>query len=189
MSSGPLRVLDADPAGAGLDSDLDFGFDSPGAETPLLQDYEQSRDTEQPPPAAPQHRYYVWVISISLCAVFLVQIGEVMLQSPLVRALEDILCRKYYESMQPLGTRISLPIPEQDCKMPAVQGQLAMLRGWDSAFSCIPTLLLALPYGYIADTYGRKIVLVLGLLGLILGTAWTLFISKSSCSVSWDNRY
>lgn len=109
-----------------------------------------------------------------------------MQKAPLTRVLEDILCRQHYESTQPLGTHLTLPIPEQRCKIPAVQGQLAMLRGWDATFSCIPTLLLALPYGYVADRYGRKIVLVLGLLGLTLSFAWTLLVGRIPCLALWE---
>ena len=185
MASSSLRVLEADPINADFDSDLDL--DSPNAETALLQDYPESREEDAPLPGSsspPRHRHYVWVIGLSLFAAFVIEVGDFMQRAPMMRAIEDILCRKYYESATPLGTHITLPIPEQDCKFPAVQGELAMLKGWDAAFSCIPGLLLALPFGYVSDTYGRKIVLVLSLLGITLSLAWSILIGKISYSAS-----
>lgn len=183
MSSSPLRVLEAEPVDDELDSDLNSDF--PNAETALLHDYPESREEATRSSSTPRHRHYVWVIALSLCAAFLLEIGDYMQKAPVTRAFEDILCRKYYESTTPLGTHVTLPIPEQDCKIPIVQGQLAMLKGWDTAFACIPGLLLALPYGYVADRYGRKIVLVLSLVGVALGIAWVQLVGKSSYSVSW----
>jgi MFS family permease len=102
--------------------------------------------------------------------------------------MEDILCRRHYESTAPLGTHITLPIPEQHCKIPAVQGPLAMLKGWDVAFSSIPGLLLAVPYGYVADKYGRKIVLILGALGVTLSLVWTQIVRKFCFQSRWKDR-
>lgn len=183
MPSSTLHVLEAEPIYADFDSDLDL--DSPDAETALLQDYPESREEDDAPPAPaysspPRHRHYVRVIALSLCAAFIIEVGDYIEKAPMMRAFEDILCRKYYESTTPLGTHITLPIPEQDCKFPAVQGELAMLKGWDAAFACIPGLLLALPFGYVSDKYGRRIVMVLSMLGVTLGLAWTILISKIS---------
>jgi MFS family permease len=177
MSSPRLRILKAEPDD--LDSDLDN--DSPTAETALLQGHSRSRDVPHPPP---RHRHYVWVISVCLCAAFLIEIGDVMQRTPLTRVLEDILCQQYYNSTGPMGTQITLPIPEEDCKMPEVQSPLAMLLGWDSTISCIPGLFLALPCGYIADRYGRKIVLLVCLLGLVLKLLWIQILGKTP-SLIW----
>jgi hypothetical protein len=177
MSASPLRVLEADPDDADVDTDLDAP--SPNARTALLQSHRRSRDE---PPEPSRHRHYLWVIVISLCSVFVIEIGDFMQRAPLARVLEDIICRKYYESSAPFGNHVALPIPEEDCKMPQVQGPLAMLRGWNAAFSCIPGLLLAVPYGYIADRYGRKLVLVTSLVGATLGLGWVQIFGKICCS-------
>lgn len=182
MPSSQLVVLEAEPIDADLDSELDL---SPAdAETALLQGLRASRDGSRPPaadrkPVLPaRHRHYLRVIGLSICAAFLIELGDFIQKAPTMRAVEDILCRKYYESMSPLGSHISLPIPEGDCKNAVVQGELAMLKGWDVTFSCIPGMLLAVPFGYISDRYGRKIVLLLSLLGVTLGLAWVIFIGK-----------
>ena len=179
MSSESLRVLEAEPIDSNYYSDLDLT--SPDASTALLQDYSESREETLPPSSSPpRHRHYVRVIALSLVAAIFIEVGDFMERAPMMRLMEDILCRKYYESTAPLGTHITLPIPEQECKIPAVQGELAMLKGWDAALACIPGLLLALPYGYIADRYGRKIVLLLSLIGVTLGLAWILLVGEIS---------
>jgi hypothetical protein len=179
MSSEPLRVLEAQPIDLDSESDLDFA--SPDTETALLQDYPESRE-EQPPPVStpPRHRHYVRVIALSLVAAIFIEVGDFMERAPMLRIMEDILCRKYFESTAPFGAHITLPIPEEKCKIPEVRGELAMLNGWDAALSCIPGLFLALPYGYIADRYGRKIVLLLSLIGVTLGLAWVQLVGKIS---------
>ncbi|RFU28106.1 hypothetical protein B7463_g8215, partial [Scytalidium lignicola] len=183
MSSSSPHIHEAEPVNNALDSEVDR--DVPNAETPLLRGYTEPR--EKPASSAPVHRHYAWTIALSLCAVFLIEIGDSMQKAPMTRAFEDILCRKYYESATPTGTHITLPIPEEDCKIPIVQGQLAMLKGWDAAFACIPGLLLAFPYGYIADRYERKIVLVLSLVGVTLGVVWLQLIVRldTALDVRW----
>lgn len=186
MSPSSPPILEAEPVNDdGRDSDLDS--DVPNAETALLQGYTES--CEEATSSTPAHLHYAWVITLSLCAVFFIEIGDFMQKAPMTRAFEDRLCRKYYESATPIGTHLTLPIPEEDCKIPIVQGQLAMLKGWDAAFACIPGLLLAFPYGYIADRYGRKIVLILSLVGVTLSYVWVQLIGKSSYSNLWCDGF
>lgn len=39
-------------------------------------------------------------------------------------------------------------------------------------------LLVQIPYGIVADNYGRRLVLFLGLLGNLLGSCWTVIVCK-----------
>ena len=95
-----------------------------------------------------------------------------------MRILEDAVCRRYHERFAQPGVHLSLPIPEGDCKIPSVQSELAMLKGWDAMFACIPSLLTAVPYGALADRHGRKLVLILALLGTILSLVWFVLVGK-----------
>lgn len=194
MPSSPLRVLNAQPIDTGYDSDLDI--DTPDAETALLRDYRESRvESDDPLPAeaapvgeasSPRHRHFVRVVVIALFSVFLIEFGDFLQRPASTRAFEDIVCQKYYESTAPIGTHISLPIPEKDCKGPIIQGELAMLKGWDTTFSCIPGLFLAIPFGYISDRYGRRIVLLLSLTGVVLTLVWGVLIGMSYYPVLKD---
>jgi hypothetical protein len=45
---------------------------------------------------------------------------------------------------------------------------LALITGWKETFDQIPGIILALPYGFMADRIGRKRVVMLSLLGLMM---------------------
>lgn len=129
-------------------------------------------------PASPNHPKFLRVVVICIICVFFVEVGDYMMRAPLTRMLEDIICRAYYKAMVPSAIDLTLPIPEDNCKIPPVQSELAMLKGWDVTFSCIPGILLAVPYGVMGDKYGRKFVLLLALLGAVLGVAWGIVICE-----------
>ncbi|KAE9374833.1 MFS general substrate transporter [Stipitochalara longipes BDJ] len=153
--------------------------DEPASETsPLVADGSESRDapesatTQGPHP----HPKFLRVAAIVIVAVFFIEVASYMTKAPLMRLLEDVICRSYYESTEPPTIDLSIPIPEGDCKSPWIQSKLAMLRGWDTVISCIPGLLLSVPYGVLADKRGRKFVLILALGGVLLGLLWALIV-------------
>ncbi|THV44931.1 hypothetical protein BGAL_0555g00050 [Botrytis galanthina] len=115
---------------------------------------------------------------IVILSVLLVEIGDYMLQAPLARTLEDILCRDYYSSAPLSGFSEAprLSIPESHCKNDVIQGKLAMLRGWDGTLACIPGLIMSVPFGVLADKIGRKAVLFMSLIGIGLGLVWVQVI-------------
>lgn len=117
---------------------------------------------------------------IVILSVLLVEIGDYMLQAPLARTLEDILCRDYYSSAPLSGFSEAprLSIPESHCKNDVIQGKLAMLRGWDGTLACIPGLIMSVPFGVLADKIGRKAVLFMSLIGIGLGLVWVQVICK-----------
>lgn len=123
-----------------------------------------------------QHPKFFVVATICIASVFFIEIGDFMLKAPIMRTLESIICNSYYKSTLPVGMVLPDPIPEDHCKIPIVQSQLAMLKGWDLTFSCIPGIIAAVPYGVMADKYGRKLVLMLALLGVLLSLFWVMVI-------------
>lgn len=103
-----------------------------------------------------------------------------MQRAPFLRIVEDAVCREYYEGVAPKEIDLSLPIPEEDCKIAPVQSELAWLKGIDMTVSCIPGILTSVPYGYIADKYGRKLVLISALFGIILNLCWVVTVGYFS---------
>jgi hypothetical protein len=80
-------------------------------------------------------------------------------------------------SMLFIGGRASGgPPTEEMCKIPGVQNAVATLFGFQAFFDGLPGLILAMPYGVLADQIGRKRILVLSMLGQVLGGCWVLFI-------------
>jgi MFS family permease len=114
-------------------------------------------------------------------AVFLVLIlisfADQLAQYPQTRIFESIICYMYYEqndkSKIKLGRDTVGPgaiggVDEAWCKVDAVQNELASLGGYLQMFNSIPNLLLAIPFGWYADRYGRWPLMFINLLQLVL---------------------
>ena len=98
------------------------------------------------------------------------------LNLPLTRVYESILCYHYYAAHEPGQYDDSSLIPEKFCKGGSIQEELAVVRGFEFFFMSIPGILLALPYGTLADRWGRKPVLLLCALGLALSMTAVLMV-------------
>lgn len=142
-------------------------------ETPLLS---------QPSPPNPKPTRHYRNVILLLCAVLiLVQCGDELSRSPQSRISEAIICYRHYEISDPsklLADRSSVGpgaiggVAEELCKIEAVQNQLSSLRGFQGFLDGGPSLLLALPFGWAADKYGRKPILILGVLSFFLQAIW-----------------
>ena len=117
-----------------------------------------------------------YVVTICVLSNFVVEVGDFLMRAPFIRLLEGILCRQYWQNHDP--SRFPGEIDEKWCKIASIQAELSMLKGWDLLFSCLPTILLTIPMGIVADKYGRKILLFIALVGLTLATAWMQIVGK-----------
>ena len=102
----------------------------------------------------------------------LMEFGLYLITIPLSQVLEEIICR---------GT-ILPDIPTANdprCKDKTVQSELSLIRGWQATFDIIPGLLTALPYGLMADKYGREFVLGLSVLGGALTSTFNVLVCAS----------
>jgi MFS family permease len=128
------------------------------------------------PPHAQHQRFASYVIAICILSNFLFEVGDFLMRAPFIRLLEAILCRQYWQEHDP--GRFPGDIGEKWCKVASVQTDLSMLKGWDLLFSCLPTILLTIPMGIVADKYGRKMLLFMALVGLTLATAWMQIVGR-----------
>jgi len=95
--------------------------------------------------------------------LLLSELAELLLVSPRIRLLEAAICRSHY----------GLPsVPESQCKIPAVQTRLAHIRGWQVFFEAIPVMALAVPWGALADSVGRRKVLAVNFVGCAAHIVW-----------------
>lgn len=155
--------------------------DEPASETsPLVGDGRPPRDPPEDVPTQSSHNHprLLRVVTLVIVTVFVIQVADSMTKAPLMRLLEAVICRKYYKSAELADIDLSLPIPEENCKLPPIQSQLAIFKGWDMVISCIPGIILSVPYGILADKHGRRFVLLLGRAGVILALLWELFVSE-----------
>ncbi|KAK5119354.1 hypothetical protein LTR85_007710 [Meristemomyces frigidus] len=112
--------------------------------------------------------------------------GDQLMDSPQTRIIESVICYRYYERVDPskiqvgrdaVGPGAGGGVAEMWCKADGVQEQLAMLRGYQQLFDGFPALLLAVPFGWAADRYGRKPFLMLGLISFVFRASWIQFIT------------
>ncbi|KAF4277199.1 hypothetical protein CNMCM8689_004908 [Aspergillus fumigatus] len=114
-----------------------------------------------------------WVLIVLSLGIIAVNFGSYLAMAPQIQIFEYIICQK-------LHPEIALLTPQEQidarCKSPDVQGELALVNGWKETLDALPGIFLALPFGLMADQAGRKKVLMLSLIGLIIEevvrTAW-----------------
>ena len=130
-----------------------------------------------PTSATPKNKWHwttITLLSIILCITF--DIGDYLIQAPRLRLYESIICTEYYTTHNLNLPPSIISIPEEYCKLDEIQDELAMIQGWQFAFDSISSILLAVPYGWVADRYGRKLVITMALGGCILAYGWTLAV-------------
>ena len=142
-----------------------------------------------------------------LCGLLsiLADLGGGLTSTPEVRLLELAVCREYYIQRDPavIGPPPGSYVDEALCKLDDIQANLAYLRAWKSTLMTIPGILfhsihlplygssslilpwctftgifLTLPFGRLADKWGRKPVMILGLGGQISAYLWVLVVCE-----------
>ncbi|KAJ5627096.1 hypothetical protein N7528_004523 [Penicillium herquei] len=89
--------------------------------------------------------------------------------APQTEIFQDIICQNYLAAS---GNHTD-KIPTEDiCKSTPVQSELVLVNGWKDTSDVLAGMLLSVPYGVLADRWGRKPVLLLGISGILLGEAW-----------------
>ncbi|PGH14310.1 hypothetical protein AJ79_03132 [Helicocarpus griseus UAMH5409] len=108
-------------------------------------------------------------LTIALFAIVLAfETGGSMLAAPMTRIFESIICLHYYEQHDQSKIGKGGFIPEQLCKNKEIQSEVAIVKGYGELFDALSGVLLALPYGLLADKYGRKPIFCLCIPGFIL---------------------
>ena len=152
-----------------MDSDTES---EPGVEhtehSPLLRrdSDTSSRNTTDPTPQPKLLTKNLIIIVGAFSCKFLFSLGSAFVELPLLQLQEDILCR-HSSSAGP---------PDWPCKQDDVQKELSVLRQWLIMADLLPTLLVGVPMGIVADRYGRTIVLGLALFGATLATGAAVLI-------------
>lgn len=117
------------------------------------------------------------VIAIIVFIIFVLSFAGTMMTFPSLRIYEDIICHRYYEHLTGEG-HIGLEgkIDEGMCKGDEVQNELNIVLGVEQFLQALPGMLVAIPYGLLADRVGRKPVLGIVVIGYIVSTFWSLIV-------------
>lgn len=148
--------------------------DEPSENEPLLPGTRQRRNSVSVLPTLHNPRL---IIALLTGVMFLVNFGAFMMTMPQFRIFEDIICHHYYNNLPgPSHLSLDTPIDESHCKVGPVQAELATVVAGLFVASSIPSLLLSMPYGILADRIGRKPVFILSVIGIELGELLNLVI-------------
>lgn len=164
MSSEPVHELDAEDAPFLQSSD----------DRPKPEGHDDSNHAREPAVISQKLK---WRLLITLFAVVVaVDMGIGMSDNPMFRIFESITCRKYYLQQDPGRIEADGQVKEEFCKVTEVQSEVAAVKGYFELFEGILCLLLAIPYGLMADRYGRKPTVCLVIPGYMISVVITFVV-------------
>ncbi|KAE8380390.1 major facilitator superfamily domain-containing protein [Aspergillus bertholletiae] len=140
---------------------------------------EQAPLLEEQPHRQPHREHSLWnttrICILCYTGALLFDSTQILRTMPRTTLFESIICQNYYASTNTLGATLS-KIPEHMCKANPIQAELVTTQTWLKVGESICALLVALPFGNIANTKGRSFVLTLAILGQILADAWIVAV-------------
>ncbi|KAI1745725.1 major facilitator superfamily domain-containing protein [Xylaria scruposa] len=118
----------------------------------------------------PSKTQSAYAVTIAISAMLmLANFSSVITIAPRLAIFEDVICRQYY------GDRTDIA-GAPDCKIGPVQSEVAFINGWEKTLSLLPGLALSIPYGALADRFGRSKVLTLAFCGVIMNESWVAIV-------------
>ncbi|OAP56965.1 hypothetical protein AYL99_09077 [Fonsecaea erecta] len=148
---------------------------------PLLHDVQRDEDENHPKPWESSRKSRIPMIVYLIFLMVSLEFEESVQAVPTVRLYESAICQQYYHG----------PVEESRCKTRPIQQKLAQIRGWQGLFDALPTLILSIPFGYMSDRKGRRLILFLSELGEICCLGWILMTcllwEKVPIYVVWIN--
>lgn len=139
-----------------------------GEQTPLLA---ESRDVERSAPTGATNRLKARVIGTLSLIIVIYSIGSVTFTVPLNSLLEEHICKQRFGDLAG-----NLERCKNDDK---VSARLAYIDGWNGTLALLPALVFSVPYGLLADKWGRRKTFFLTNVGL------ALFLAHSAVVVSF----
>jgi hypothetical protein len=104
--------------------------------------------------------------------------GDNIKIGPEVRLYELLVCRRYFLEHDPSKIDKDGNVEEGYCKLDVIQGELSVLRGWVFSWFLLVGTLVTIPYGVVADSIGRKIVVAASLISVTLPKAWIIVVCR-----------
>jgi len=118
-----------------------------------------------------------WKVVYLYCLFLLISnFGDNIKVGPEIRLYELLVCRRYYLEHDPSKVDNDGSVNESYCKLDILQGELSMLRGWLFSWLLLAGIFVAVPFGLLADSLGRKIVIGCSLISVTLTKAWIILV-------------
>lgn len=107
---------------------------TPSEATPLLQPPTSPSPILRAKKASP-----FFIVTIAILWVLIIEFGDELINPAQTRVFESIYCQLYYREHDPglIGSDGRGGVDEKWCKIPVVQGQVAMLKGWQNTLNGI----------------------------------------------------
>ena len=138
--------------------------------------------TEQEPSLGKEDLSYLPIITKLYFLAFFFSIASQVLAPAQTKLYESIYCCQE-SSASDGGSCASKSIPEYLCKTPHIQQEVSILKGWLEFFDSIPTLILTIPFGVLADSRGRKKLLRLSITLLWVQQVWIAVVTACADTV------
>lgn len=110
----------------------------PDEATPLLP---SPIELEQPDKTIPRPKIAspLFIITVAILWVLIIEFGDELISPAQTRVFESIYCQLYYKDHDPglIGSDGRGGVDKKWCKIPVVQGQVAMLKGWQNTLNGI----------------------------------------------------
>jgi MFS family permease len=118
-------------------------------------------------------RRSIGVLALVCILLLLIDISGFLGLAPQTQIFEDIICQNYYDSIDKQPNQSYPPISgDERCKIEPIQSELAMILGYKDTLDQLPGIFFGVAYGLLADSIGRRPVLLFGMLGLALSGMW-----------------
>jgi MFS family permease len=115
--------------------------------------------------------------------IFFIESSVILQAAPQTQILEDAICDQYYgEKQEPPHKAATIPGPGR-CKTTPVQTELSLIKGWQYSLDQLPGFIMALPYGALAEKWGRRPLVFMSFLGYLLSILWIQFVCWNARSV------
>lgn len=111
-----------------------------------------------------------------LSLVLLVNLSMSLYQLPLNRVIERRLCRDFYTATDPSVFGPDGEVSEDLCKIDRIQKELAWIQGVMETAWIVGDFVMAIPLGFVAERYGRRMVLRLNLAPRLCMLAWAVAV-------------
>lgn len=102
---------------------------------PLLSSHQRPKNAASTSPSQ-LLRLRTWGVAFTL--IFILDLSSSLIDTPLLRICESIICQNYYRLMDPSMISKNGSIEEKHCKINPVQEELALLFGCLSFFNYLP---------------------------------------------------